>query len=160
MKVLIVSDTHGRHYNLEEILEREKPLDLLIHLGDAEGAEDYIEVIAECPVEAVAGNNDFYTNLPRELEIQIGAYKVLITHGHYYYVNGGIEHIRRAGLERNIDLAMIGHTHKPFFEEEDNVIILNPGSISFPRQEGKNPSYMVMNLDEEGKAKFLLCYLY
>ena len=159
MKVLIVSDTHGKHYNLEEILEREKPLDLLIHLGDAEGAEDYIEVIAECPVEVVAGNNDFYTRLPNESEIQIGDYKVLITHGHYYYVNGWIRHIRKAALERGIDIAMFGHTHKPFFEEDENVIILNPGSISYPRQEGRKPSYMVMNLDEEGKPHFLLCYL-
>lgn len=160
MKVLIISDTHGRHYNLEEILEREKPLDLLIHLGDAEGAEDYIEVIAECPVEVVAGNNDFYTKLPLEAEIQIGDYRALITHGHYYYVNGGISHIKKAARERNFDIVMFGHTHKPFFEEDENVIILNPGSISFPRQEGKNPSYMVMNLDEDGKARFLLCYLH
>ena len=160
MKVLIVSDTHGRHYNLEEVLEREKPLDLLIHLGDAEGAEDYIEVIAECPIEVVAGNNDFYTRLPRELEIRIGDYKALITHGHYYYVNGGTAHIRKAALERGIDIAMFGHTHKPFFEEDDDVIILNPGSISYPRQEGRNPSYMVMNLDEKGKAHFSLCYLH
>ncbi len=159
MKVLIVSDTHGKHYNLEEILEREKPLDLLIHLGDAEGAEDYIEVIAECPVEVVAGNNDFYTTLPNERELKIGDYKVLITHGHYYYVNGGIGHIKKAAHERNIDIAMFGHTHKPFFEEDENVIILNPGSISYPRQEGRKPSYMIMNLDKEGKAQFSLCYL-
>lgn len=160
MKILIVSDTHGRHDNLEVILEREKPLDLLIHLGDAEGAEDYIEVIAECPVEVVAGNNDFYTKLPGELIIQIGDYKTLITHGHYYYVNGGTSHIRKAALERGIDIAMFGHTHKPFFEEDEDVIILNPGSISYPRQEGKNPSYMIMDLDKEGKAHFLLCYLH
>ena len=42
MKILIVSDTHRRHTNLETVLEREKPIDLMIHLGDAEGAEDYI----------------------------------------------------------------------------------------------------------------------
>ena len=159
MKVLIVSDTHGRHYNLETILEREKPLDLVIHLGDAEGAEDYIEVIAECPVEIVAGNNDFYTSLPIEKELKIGDYKILITHGHYYYVNGGIGHIRKAAVERNIDIAMFGHTHKPFFEEEENRIILNPGSISYPRQEGRKPSYMIMDIDGTGKAHFLLCHL-
>lgn len=160
MKVLIVSDTHGAHYNLEEILEREKPLDMLIHLGDAQGAEDYIEVIAECPVEVVAGNNDFYTSLPVEREIQIGEYKALITHGHYYYVNGGISHIKKAALERGIDIAMFGHTHKPFFEEDEGIIILNPGSISYPRQEGRNPSYMIMNVDESGKAQFSLAYLH
>lgn len=59
MKALIVSDTHGSHRNLERVIEKEQPLDLLIHLGDVEGGEDYIEAIADCPVHVVAGNNDF-----------------------------------------------------------------------------------------------------
>ena len=154
MKVLIVSDTHRYHGYLESVLENEKPLDLLIHLGDAEGYEDYIEAMAECPVEVVAGNNDFYTDLPRERIIKIGTYNVLLTHGHYYYVNGGLSHIKRAIEERQIDIFMFGHTHKPIMEQYENAIILNPGSISYPRQEGKKPSYIIMNLDEEGEACF------
>lgn len=160
MKVLIVSDTHGRHDNLEAVLEREKPLDLLIHLGDVEGNEDYIEVIAECPVEMVAGNNDFFTDLPGEREVRIGKYRVLLTHGHYYYVNAGIGHIKSEALARGIDIVMFGHTHRPIIEEDENIIILNPGSISYPRQEGRRPSYIVMDLDKEGKAHFTLGYLW
>ena len=68
MKALIVSDTHGSHRNLERVIEKEQPLDLLIHLGDVEGGEDYIEAIADCPVHVVAGNNDFFSELPREEE--------------------------------------------------------------------------------------------
>ena len=37
MKILIVSDTHGQEKNLEEVLEKESPIDALIHLGDLEG---------------------------------------------------------------------------------------------------------------------------
>ena len=33
MKVLIVSDTHGRHAGIEEAIEREYPFQKLIHLG-------------------------------------------------------------------------------------------------------------------------------
>ena len=62
MKILIVSDTHGRHEYLEAVLEQEKPLDMLIHLGDLDNSGDYIEVIAECPVEMIAGNNDFFSD--------------------------------------------------------------------------------------------------
>ena len=36
MKVLIISDTHGKHENLKTVLKREKPVDLVVHLGDAE----------------------------------------------------------------------------------------------------------------------------
>lgn len=40
MKVLIVSDTHGKEGNLKEAMEREKPFDMLVHCGDVEGSEE------------------------------------------------------------------------------------------------------------------------
>ena len=66
MKVLIVSDTHGQDENLEETVLREAPFDYLIHCGDVEGREIFIEALAECPCTIVAGNNDFFTDLPYE----------------------------------------------------------------------------------------------
>ena len=42
MKILIVSDTHGRLENLERVIEMTKPIDALIHLGDVEGQEDSV----------------------------------------------------------------------------------------------------------------------
>ncbi len=42
MRVLVISDTHKKHENLKVVLERVSPVDLVIHLGDAEGYEDYI----------------------------------------------------------------------------------------------------------------------
>lgn len=69
MKILVVSDTHRKLENLKVILEREQPMDLLIHLGDAEGDEDSIAEMAGCRLEIVAGNNDFFSNLPREKEL-------------------------------------------------------------------------------------------
>ena len=36
MKVLIVSDTHKHNENLEEVLKKVKPIDMLVHCGDAE----------------------------------------------------------------------------------------------------------------------------
>ena len=66
MKVLIVSDTHGRDENLELAVNREAPFDMLVHCGDVEGREFYIEALAECPCSIVSGNNDFFSDLPRE----------------------------------------------------------------------------------------------
>ncbi len=42
MKILIVSDTHGRDTALKHLLEQVKPIDMLVHCGDVEGSEDYI----------------------------------------------------------------------------------------------------------------------
>ena len=159
MKILIVSDTHRRHGNLETVLENVGKMDLLIHLGDAEGEEDYIEAIAGCPVEIIAGNNDFFSNLDKEKVILLGKYKVLLTHGHYYNVTVGVERLKEEARERGIDIAMFGHTHRPYLEIGNELVILNPGSISFPRQEGRKPSYILMEIDDRGEAHFTINYL-
>lgn len=159
MKILIVSDTHRRHENLIQVFACEKPIDWLIHLGDAEGAEEYIAELAGCPVEIVAGNNDFFSALPREKEIFIGHYRVLLTHGHYYHVGVGLEDIKREAVARNFDIVMFGHTHRPLVDYEKHVIAVNPGSISYPRQDGEHPSYIVMEIDESGEMKFKINYL-
>lgn len=159
MKVLIISDTHRKHKNLETVLERERPIDLLIHLGDAEGAEDDIQALVGCPMEIIAGNSDFFSSLPLEKELTIGGYRVLITHGHYYYVSAGIEDIKKEATGRDFDIVMFGHTHRPLIDYGKNITAINPGSISHPRQEGKRPSYIVMILDEKGKAHFSIEYL-
>ena len=59
MKVLIVSDTHGRDENLEQVVMNEAPFDMFVHCGDVEGREIFIEALVECPCCIVSGNNDF-----------------------------------------------------------------------------------------------------
>lgn len=49
MKVMIVSDTHGRDENLEIAVNREAPFDMLVHCGDVEGREFYIEASQTVP---------------------------------------------------------------------------------------------------------------
>lgn len=159
MKILIVSDTHGKHENLRKVIRQEQPFDKMIHLGDVEGGEDEIGELAGCPVEMVAGNNDFFSSLPLEKEIEIGKYRVLLTHGHYYYVGMGIENIRKEAAARNFDIVMFGHIHRPVLDMEGGVITLNPGSIAYPRQEGREPSYIVMEIDETGEAHFEIKFL-
>ena len=61
----------------------------------------------------VAGNNDYYLDLPSEEEVGIGDYKVLVTHGHGYYVNSGVDSLREHALEYGYDVVMYGHTHMP-----------------------------------------------
>ena len=41
---------------------------------------------------------------------------MLITHGHYYYVNTGIEDIEREAEGRGFDIVMFGHTHRPIID--------------------------------------------
>lgn len=159
MKILIVSDTHGRHGNLDEVLEREGKIDMLLHLGDVEDDEYYIEAAAECPVHLIAGNNDFFSYLPSEKEIKIGKYKVFMTHGHGYYVSMNTRRLRDEAKARGVDIVMFGHTHKPYIDVEGDLKVINPGSLSYPRQEGRQASYVIMEINANGNADFELKFV-
>lgn len=136
MKVLIVSDTHRKNENYFRVLESVKP-NLVIHCGDAEGAEHVLSAATDCPVQIVLGNNDFFSCLPRELELEIGLFRVWVTHGHNYYVSMGSEAIRREARARGFDIVMYGHTHRPVVDRQEGLIAVNPGSLSYPRQEDR-----------------------
>lgn len=159
MRVLIVSDTHGRHGGLDRALQEAGNIDMLIHLGDVEGGETYIDAVADCEKHIIRGNNDFFSELPREEEFYIGSHKVFITHGHAYYVSLDPEYIREEGKARGAEIVMFGHTHRPFFEDDNGIIVLNPGSLSFPRQEGRKGSYMILEMDQDGGLEFSQKYL-
>ena len=118
-RIMIVSDSHRRHGNLAEAIYNEGQLDLLIHLGDIEGEEDIIQELAGCETIMVPGNNDFFSPLPREREIELAGKKVLLTHGHYYYVSLDLQTLREECIARGIDIVMFGHTHRPLIQIED-----------------------------------------
>ncbi len=147
MKILIVSDTHGRLINLKECLKKVSPIDLLIHCGDVEGQEDEIRRLAGCETHIVSGNNDYFSSLPREEEFSIGRYKVFLTHGHSYGVSLGTDRIVEEAKERGADTVIFGHIHRPVDKTKDGVRILNPGSLTYPRQDGRRHSYMMMEFD-------------
>jgi len=158
MKILIVSDSHGRNGNIERVINKVAPIDLLIHLGDLEVNPDFLEVLIPCPSEMVAGNNDYFTSLPREKIITVGKYKLLLTHGHRYGVYTGTERIKEAARQQGADMVLYGHTHKPLIDLTGPVWAINPGSISLPRQEGYKPTFIIMDIDEKGQAHFTLNY--
>lgn len=151
MKVLIVSDTHGRDTKLEEAVAKEAPFDMLVHCGDVEGREFFIQALAECPCCIVAGNNDFFSDLPREEEIMIAGNKVLVTHGHYYGVSMDLSRLADEARARDCNAVFFGHIHRPVCVEKNGVLLVNPGSLSYPRQEGRKPGYAVLTTDSNGK---------
>lgn len=159
MKILIVSDSHGRTTYLEEVIEKIGTIDLLIHLGDIEGSEDYLEAIAGCEVVMVSGNNDYFTSLERDKIIVVNKYTIFLTHGHRYRVNFGTETIKEKGRQMGADIVMFGHTHRPFIDTSDDIIVINPGSISQPRQEGHIPTYIIMEIDRYGEVHFTLNFV-
>lgn len=164
MRILIVSDTHGRLGDLQEAVERSKPIDWLLHLGDIEGQQDEIAQIAgmaDAKVAMVSGNNDFFSPLKKELELVIGGIRIWMTHGHQYGVYQGAGQIKNQGILRNADVVVYGHTHVPFLDidEENHITVLNPGSVSYPRQSGRRRTYMIMDISKDKTVNYKLMEL-
>lgn len=159
MKILIVSDTHRNNVNYLKVVDRIGRMDMVIHCGDVEGSELVISKAAGCPVQMVQGNNDFFSDLPREKEFMLGQYKVWLTHGHNYYIAMNSEVIKQEARDREVDIIMCGHTHKPVVDIGNDLTLINPGSISYPRQENRKPSYILMEIDNAGEAHYTINYV-
>ena len=158
-KVLIVSDTHRQNANLYRVIEQVRPIDLLIHCGDIEGDDQNIEVKAGCPIQVVAGNNDFFYEYDNVKTFYLGKYKVYLTHGHHHGVNCSDEKLIAAAKAEDADIVMYGHIHVPRMEQVENLMVINPGSLTYPRQTGRKPSYIIMDIDRHGDAHFTLQFL-
>lgn len=159
MRILIVSDTHGRLSNFEKVVNRVGKIDMLIHCGDVEGDEETIRSMVDCEVHMVRGNNDFFSGLDREDVFRVGNYRIFLTHGHLQHVSYGTEDLEEAALVRGASIAMFGHTHRPVIDRTGLVTVINPGSISQPRQEDRRPTFIMMDIDRFGEAHFALNYV-
>lgn len=158
-KILVVSDTHGYTGNLDKVIRENKNVDLMIHLGDVCHDENYIESRLHYPVKFVRGNNDWSYNLPDKIIMTIEGHKIFATHGHNYNVYYGMERLVFAALEQGCDIIMYGHTHAPMIEQGSDYTVLNPGSLTYPRQRGHQPSYIVMNILDDGRVEYELKYV-
>jgi hypothetical protein len=155
-RILVVSDTHGRGDGLKEAIRLARPFDHLIHCGDTEGREREIATEAGCPCTIVRGNNDYFSTLPEDAVVELSGYRIFVTHGHQYGVSMTTEYLREEAKAERCRIACFGHTHRPYLDQSDpELTVLNPGSLSFPRQEGREPTYLVIEVDRRGRLHFL-----
>lgn len=159
MKILIVSDTHRQNENYKKVIQKEAPIDMLIHCGDAEGSEELISQLANCETKIILGNNDFFAQLPKEIMFEIGDNKIFLTHGHNYGVNMGNRVIKEEARARGANIVIYGHTHRPIIEIEENLVVINPGSLTYPRQENKSPSYVIMEVEENTENQYKIRFI-
>ena len=159
-KILVVSDSHGYNGNLLEALshfgKNGKDLEMLIFLGDSQGALEELEGFIDCPVKAVRGNCDYSSEYPLVDFVEIDDEVAMITHGHRYGCNYSTETLADVAEANGASIVMYGHTHIPVVTEENGVTILNPGSISLPRQQGRKPSYLVITIEDDGRKNFVV----
>ena len=159
MKILIISDSHGRSDLLYRVSLLENP-DMVIHLGDLEDSVDSVASklgSPKIPCTFIRGNCDFRSQgeLQDWAVFTLKGHRFFCTHGHIVNVNYGLDRLVYTALDNNCDIALFGHTHVPFDGFEDNAFgspkihVLNPGSIARPRGSSEK-TYMIMNLKDDG----------
>lgn len=163
-KILIVSDTHGVHDNFEKMIQAEGTPDMILHLGDGESQEDYMAALAGCDIQIVAGNNDWHTMLPHMLITTIAGHRILMLHGTGYVsfdIESSCSKLRQLAKDRNADIVMFGHLHIPIISKgrSNEAFVINPGSLTYPRQQNRKPSYVVMLMQENGMFECEIKYI-
>ena len=154
-RVLIISDSHGINENIKKALDKAGKIDMMVHLGDV--GYDYLQVerMSGVPTYMVAGNNDYGGFLRDMIIFYIGSHKVLGVHGHRHGVHFGLDTLRYLALQNECEIAMFGHTHVPVIDEGD-VTIINPGSITYPRQIGHKKTFIIMEIDDDDNITYTL----
>ncbi|MBC6002182.1 MAG: phosphodiesterase [Paeniclostridium sp.] len=160
MKIGVMSDTHGSLVYFEKALEVLSDCDILLHAGDVlyhgprndlpkgYNPKGVISKINELDNILIArGNCDadvdqMVINHPIQgpyVLSQFGETRILINHG---YVDSKEETIKKA-KSMGADILILGHTHVKELYVDENLIVINPGSTSIP----KDGSHSVATID-------------
>ncbi|MGI6230618.1 MAG: metallophosphoesterase family protein [Tractidigestivibacter sp.] len=121
----IVSDTHG--YLSPELLEQLVGADTIVHAGDICSESDYRRLERIAPVQMCLGNNDFACDYGPEVRRR----KIFYASGMRWQVC----HYRERLDLVTCDIAICGHTHRPYveYDRKNGTWIMNPGSPTHPR---------------------------
>jgi putative phosphoesterase len=147
----VIADTHipRRARALPEgLLPHLERSDLILHAGDLMDAAVLDELAAYAPVRAVRGNLDPPDlELPETLELTLGGIDVAVIH------DSGPKRGRRNRMRRRFPGARVvvfGHSHIPFLEDGDGLMLLNPGSPTDRRRQPRH-TFALLRV-EEGRA--------
>ena len=138
LEIIIVSDNHRAKRGLTKVLEYHDRADRFLHCGDS-NLEPSDEVMKH--FVTVRGNTDYLQGYQEDEFIDLASdERIWITHGHRYSVNSGTRDLvksakagRRGAEVPPVDIVVYGHTHRVDVKMQEGVLVINPGSISRPR---------------------------
>jgi len=150
-KLAVISDVHDNLANLKKTLNyiKNNQVDFLICTGDLQSPESWSELNQlSIPVFAVKGNADdsldlsIFTNLKVWSsfgEIELNGQKIIFSH---------YPELIKKILDQKpnfYQLALHGHSHKPWEEKYNGTKIFNPGNIANVYYA---PTFAIINLDK------------
>lgn len=155
MKVLVMSDTHGNIENAKNILNIVIPegVEVVLHCGDyVSDARLIKKFYPQIEVYSVYGNCDVGFGGAYSEVVTLEGVSIYMSHGHKYGVKwGDYEEVAIDAIAHEATVAVCGHSHKAYLKKEQGVWIMNPGSLTLPR-DSKYPSYGILEL-KDGHVK-------
>jgi putative phosphoesterase len=159
MKIGVLSDTHiptRKKVLPETVIEAFRSVDHIIHAGDISCFEVLDTLNELAPVTAVAGNIDpeeLQTALGMKRIITLNGYRIGIAHGHGKS-GKTVDRAVRCFEKDEVDCIVFGHSHNPFCEYRDHILLFNPGS---PTDKRRNEffSFGILELGNGIKAKHI-----
>ncbi len=144
MKLILLSDSHGRLGNICKMLEA-TTADVYLHAGDHASDSEYIKQETGKTVHAVNGNCDQPFLYPTETLLHLAGHTILLVHGHLLGVKNNTQNLLERANSLGADIAVYGHTHIAEIATLNNILVLNPGSISLPKG-STHPTYIELDI--------------
>lgn len=155
MKVLVMSDTHGNIENAKRVLDQVIPLGVkaVLHCGDYVSDARLIEkCYPQIEVYSVYGNCDVGFGGAYSQVVTLEGISIYMSHGHKYGVKwGDYEEVAIDAVAHEATVAVCGHSHEAYLGKKQGVLIMNPGSLTLPR-DSKYPSYGILEI-KDGHVK-------
>lgn len=139
MRLLLVSDTHGKTEKLAGLLETYKnSVAYVCHMGDySSDLSRFEKKYPNLKMVYVNGNTDyaFYGQVEETISVEPKEgtlKKILVVHGHKFGVKTSYDRLLYYAKEKQVHGVFFGHTHKAACFLQDGVFCMNPGSLVFP----------------------------
>lgn len=155
MRILVISDSHGRVSEIEKAIDAQPDARHIFFLGDCvSDIEDLTYLYCDRNFHIVSGNCDYSSMLKSADTARIGGRVIYFTHGHTFGVKGGLAGLRQRARQENADIVLYGHTHIASIEYADGVHFVNPGSLCSAR--AGRTSYAVIDIEGTGVKPIII----
>lgn len=134
MKILVMSDSHGRRDLVEKCIRSNSQAEVVLHLGDYTG--DFSNMRFTFPEKMfinVRGNCDFDREVPLVRVETFEGVKIFMVHGHTHDVKYSLNAVMAAARKEGAQICLYGHTHESYNKYHDGLYVMNPGSLAYPR---------------------------
>ena len=121
----------------------------MLHCGDYISDARLLEKFyPQVEMYGVYGNCDVGFGGAYSEVVTLEGVSIYMSHGHRYGVKWGeYDEVAIDAIAHEATVAICGHSHQAYLEKKQGVLIMNPGSLTLPR-DSKYPSYGILELKD------------